>query len=70
MLIYIRKCDEESLLRPVDASDIPQHLVEAFEEEQQREAQTRKEREEAHLYSPVHVSNPLCCIEQQSTLLH
>lgn len=49
-------CVPGEVLLPVTDVDIPQQLVERLQEEKRVEAQKRKERQEAHLYMQVQVS--------------
>ncbi|XP_074593603.1 ubiquitin-specific protease 7 isoform X2 [Brevipalpus obovatus] len=53
MLVYI--ADDSDVLEPVEASDIPEQLIERLQEEKRLENQKRKERNEAHLYMNIHV---------------
>lgn len=50
MLVYVRKTRENDVLRPVQPSDVPDHLERRLAEEEAAAARKRKEREEAHLY--------------------
>lgn len=49
-------CRAGEVLQAVTDHDIPQQLVERLQEEKRIEAQKRKERQEAHLYMQVQVS--------------
>eukprot|EP00301_Raphidiophrys_heterophryoidea_P026533 c9185_g1_i2.p1 GENE.c9185_g1_i2~~c9185_g1_i2.p1 ORF type:complete len:733 (-),score=158.52 c9185_g1_i2:1451-3649(-) len=55
MLVYVRESEVTELLAPLSAEAIPAELISLFEQENKIEAQTRREKEESHLYTNVHV---------------
>lgn len=55
MLVYVRKDMEDKILQEVEDSDVPQHIVTSIENEKQESEKRRKELEEMHLYTTVHV---------------
>eukprot|EP00762_Andalucia_godoyi_P005775 ANDGO_06901.mRNA.1 Ubiquitin carboxyl-terminal hydrolase 12 len=55
MLVYVRKSDEPTIMAPVTADEIPDHLKEWFDRELREEEARRVEKSEAHLYVSMNV---------------
>lgn len=55
MLVYIRKDMEETILKEIDPSDVPAHVVSSIDQELSNREAKRKEMEEMHLYGNVHL---------------
>ncbi|CEP64996.1 ubiquitin-specific protease UBP15 LALA0_S16e00298g [Lachancea lanzarotensis] len=55
MLVYVRKDMEDKVLEEVSAGDVPEHVVSSIEKDLQEREKRRKELEEMHLYTKVHV---------------
>ncbi|KEG10913.1 ubiquitin hydrolase [Trypanosoma grayi] len=68
MLVYIRTSEMKHLLRPVGPEDVPWHVVEQLEQEQQTYERLLKEQAEDHLHGRVHFIQPHEIVEQQDLL--
>ncbi|SCU89331.1 LADA_0E14884g1_1 [Lachancea dasiensis] len=55
MLVYIRQDMEDKVLEDVADIDVPSHVVSSIETELQEREKRRKEMEEMHLFTKVHV---------------
>ncbi|SCV02427.1 LAME_0H00298g1_1 [Lachancea meyersii CBS 8951] len=55
MLVYVRQDMEDNILEEVSPGDVPEHVVTSIETELQDREKRRKELEEMHLYTKVHV---------------
>ncbi|KAJ3218779.1 hypothetical protein HDU67_004027 [Dinochytrium kinnereticum] len=55
MLVYVRETDIDTILAPLEETDIPEHLRRRLEEERVVTEQRKKEKEEQHLYMNVKV---------------
>lgn len=55
MLVYIRKDMEESILKEVEQSDVPGHVVSSIGKELETRELRRKEMEDMHLYANIHL---------------
>lgn len=55
MLVYIRKDMEETILKEVERSDVPKHVVSSIDEELEKREIRRKELEDMHLYANIHL---------------
>ncbi|CAG8737552.1 19364_t:CDS:10, partial [Gigaspora margarita] len=58
MLVYIRECDIDDILSPVQPQDIPEHLQRRLDEERALYEQRKKEAEERHLYLSTKIVTP------------
>ncbi|EPY24372.1 ubiquitin carboxyl-terminal hydrolase 7 [Angomonas deanei] len=58
MLVYLRTSAMETLLKPINTSDIPKHVVETLEKEKEEQARLEREKEEDYLYGRVHFVLP------------
>ncbi|KPA86091.1 putative ubiquitin hydrolase [Leptomonas pyrrhocoris] len=68
MLVYIRTSQLTSILRPISASDVPQHVVEQLERERIEQERRVKEQAEDYLYGRVHFIQPHEIVEQEEYL--
>ncbi|CDO95463.1 unnamed protein product [Kluyveromyces dobzhanskii CBS 2104] len=55
MLVYIRKDMEKSILKEVEQTDVPAHVVSSIDQELEVRQLRRKEMEDMHLYANVHL---------------
>ncbi|SCU86930.1 LANO_0C09604g1_1 [Lachancea nothofagi CBS 11611] len=55
MLVYIREDMEDKVLEDVSDVDVPVHIVTSIEKELQEREKRRKELEEMHLFTKVHI---------------
>lgn len=70
MLVYIRTCEVERLLRPIGAADVPRHVVEQLQKEQIELDRKLKERSEDYLYGRVHFIQPAEINDQEGFLTY
>jgi ubiquitin carboxyl-terminal hydrolase 7 len=55
MLVYVRDCEADQILKPFTIEDTPPHLRERLEQERLQMEARKREREEQHLYLTVKV---------------
>lgn len=68
MLVYIRTSQLTSILRPISASDVPQHVVKQLERERVEQERRVKEQAEDYLYGRVHFIQPNEIVDQEEYL--
>lgn len=53
LLVYIRKVDLDSILRPIEEADVPKYLIERINADDMVEARRRYEKQQQYLYTDV-----------------
>ncbi|KAJ3431766.1 ubiquitin carboxyl-terminal hydrolase [Anaeramoeba flamelloides] len=58
MLVYIRRCEKDKLLKPVEECDIPKNLVKSFEQRGIERKKRREEKKQSYLYTKLRIAFP------------
>jgi ubiquitin carboxyl-terminal hydrolase 7 len=68
MLVYIRTSQLTSILQPINASDVPQHVIKQLDRERIEQERRVKEQAEDYLYGRVHFIQPNEIVDQEEYL--
>ncbi|KAJ3429150.1 ubiquitin carboxyl-terminal hydrolase [Anaeramoeba flamelloides] len=58
MLVYIRRCEKDKLLKPVEEDDIPKDLIKSFEQRGIERKKRREEKKQSYLYTKLRIVFP------------
>jgi ubiquitin carboxyl-terminal hydrolase 7 len=64
MLVYIRESDKEKIICDLNEKDISEHLKTRLRKEHEEKEYKKKERAEAHMYTPLKVARDFNLVEQ------